>query len=80
MLVRTSVLQQTGLFDERYFLYMEDVDLCRRIGEVSKTVYFPEVTVFHEYQKGSYRNWLLMKYHVESAWKYFSKWVLPVNS
>lgn len=74
MLVRTSLLEKVGLFDERYFLYMEDVDLCRRIGEVSKTMYFPDVTVYHEYRKGSYHNWLLTKHHVKSAWKYFSKW------
>jgi GT2 family glycosyltransferase len=74
MLVRTSLFQKVGLFDERYFLYMEDVDLCRRIGEVSKTMYFPDVAVYHEYQKGSYRNWLLTKHHIKSAWKYFSKW------
>jgi GT2 family glycosyltransferase len=74
MLVRTSLFQRIGFFDERYFLYMEDVDLCRRIGEVSKTVFFPDVTVYHEYQKGSYHNWVLTKYHMKSAWKYFSKW------
>lgn len=74
MMIRTSLFHQIGLFDERYFLYMEDVDLCRRIGEVSKTVYFPNVAVYHEYQKGSYRNWLLTKHHIKSAWKYFSKW------
>ncbi|MBZ5489507.1 MAG: glycosyltransferase family 2 protein [Acidobacteriia bacterium] len=74
MLVRTSLFEKVGLFDERYFLYMEDVDLCRRIGEVSKTMYFPDVAVFHEYQKGSYHNWLLTKHHISSAWKYFSKW------
>jgi GT2 family glycosyltransferase len=74
MLVRTILFQKVGLFDERYFLYMEDVDLCRRIGEVSKTVYFPDVTVHHEYQKGSYHNWLLTRHHIKSAWKYFGKW------
>ncbi|HEV7674632.1 MAG TPA: glycosyltransferase family 2 protein [Candidatus Angelobacter sp.] len=74
MLIRTSLFQKVGVFDERYFLYMEDVDLCRRIGEVSKTMYFPDVAVYHEYQKGSYHNWLLTKYHVKSAWEYFSKW------
>jgi GT2 family glycosyltransferase len=74
MLVRTNVFDKVGLFDERYFLYMEDVDLCRRIGEVAKTIYFPDVAVYHEYQKGSYHNWLLTKHHIKSAWKYFSKW------
>jgi GT2 family glycosyltransferase len=74
MMVRTSIFQTKGVFDERYFMYMEDVDLCRRIGEVSKTMYFPDVHVFHEYQKGSYHNWLLTKYHISSAWNYFGKW------
>jgi GT2 family glycosyltransferase len=74
MLVRTSLLQRVGLFDERYFLYMEDVDLCRRIGEISKTMYFPDVAVYHEYQKGSYHSWFLTKHHIKSAWKYFNKW------
>jgi GT2 family glycosyltransferase len=74
MLVRTTLFHKVGLFDERFFLYMEDVDLCRRIGEISKTMYFPDVAVYHEYQKGSYHNWLLTKHHIRSAWKYFSKW------
>jgi GT2 family glycosyltransferase len=36
MFLRSSVLQQVGLFDERFFLYMEDFDLCGRIGSASK--------------------------------------------
>lgn len=74
MLVRTSLFGTVGLFDERYFMYMEDWDLCRRIGEVAKTMFFPDVSIYHEYQKGSYRSPLLMKHHVRSAWKYFCKW------
>jgi GT2 family glycosyltransferase len=74
MLVRTSLFQTVGPFDERYFLYMEDYDLCRRIGEVSKTMFFPDVAIYHEYQKGSYNSPLLMKHHLRSAWKYFCKW------
>jgi GT2 family glycosyltransferase len=74
MLIRSSLFQRVGLFDERYFLYMEDVDFCRRVGELSKTMYFPGVAVFHEYQKGSYANWRLTKCHLKSAWKYFRKW------
>jgi GT2 family glycosyltransferase len=74
MLVRTSLFQSVGLFDERYFMYMEDYDLCRRIGDVSKTVFFPDVAIYHEYQKGSYKNRVLMKHHINSAWKYFCKW------
>ena len=74
MLIRTSVIREVGLFDERYFMYLEDFDLCRRIGEVSRTTYFPEVSVVHEYKKGSYFNRRLFKHHISSAIKYFNKW------
>ena len=39
MFIRSAVLREVGLFDERYFMYMEDVDLCRRIGARYKTVF-----------------------------------------
>lgn len=74
MFMRCSVLQQTGLFDERFFMYAEDLDLCRRIGEVAQTVYHPAVSVCHEYAKGSYKNKKLLKYHMRSIIRYFNKW------
>ena len=74
MFLRLSVIQKIGGFDERYFMYAEDLDLCRRIGEVSKTVYYPEVQIYHEYAKGSYKNRKLLKYHIRSVIKYFNKW------
>lgn len=74
MFVRTSVLKKVGGFDERFFMYLEDVDLSRRIGQISKTVYFPSVEVIHNYEKGSYKNIKLLFYHISSAIKYFNKW------
>ena len=74
MFFRISALQDIGLFDERFFMYAEDLDLCRRIGEVSKTIFYPEVSIYHEYEKGSYKNRKLLKYHICSVVKYFNKW------
>jgi hypothetical protein len=74
MLLRTDVLEKIGGFDERFFMYFEDFDLCRRIGQVSKTVYYPEVSVIHNYEKGSYKISKLLFYHIHSAFKYFNKW------
>jgi hypothetical protein len=47
-LIRQEVVQQTGLFDPRYFLYSEEVDLCRTAKNAGwKVVFFPGTTVVH---------------------------------
>ncbi len=74
MFIRAEALRKVGVFDERFFMYLEDVDLCRRIGRHYRTVLFPSVSVIHGYRKGSYRSFKLLRYHVESAVRYFSKW------
>ena len=55
-------------------MYAEDIDLCCRIGKVSRSIYYPLVSRYHEYEKGSYKNRKLFKYHICSVIKYFNKW------
>jgi GT2 family glycosyltransferase len=74
MFIRTEVLKKVGLFDERFFMYLEDTDLSRRIHRVAKTVYYPYVYIYHEYGKGSYKSLKLLYYHIKSAIKYFNKY------
>jgi hypothetical protein len=74
MFIRTEVLAQVGLFDERFFMYLEDTDLSRRIHGHFRTVYYPGASIYHEYEKGSYKSIKLMMYHIVSAIKYFNKW------
>jgi len=75
MLFRTQDFINLKGFDERYFLYMEDADICRRIDIIGKKMlYFPEVEIVHQYQKGSSTNVKLFFYHLNSAIKYFLKW------
>lgn len=48
MLIRKSVLDKAGYFDEDYFLYGEDLDLCYRVKEAGfKVMYVPEVKIKH---------------------------------
>ncbi|MCB0475615.1 MAG: glycosyltransferase family 2 protein [Flavobacteriaceae bacterium] len=62
-------------FDTRYFLYMEDMDICRKIDRSGKKkMYFPQVQITHAFQKGSSRNFRLFLYHLRSALQYFNKW------
>lgn len=74
MLCPTHVLEELGGFDERYFMYMEDVDLCRRIHYKYKTSFYPYVKIYHGYRKESYSNKKLTRIHAQSAVKYFNKW------
>lgn len=74
MFLRAAAFREVGGFDERYFLYMEDFDLARRMTESWHTVYYPHLSVRHVHAKGSYRNWKLLSMHMCSAVKYFNKW------
>jgi len=48
MLSRRSALEQVGLFDERYWMYMEDLDLCYRLKQAGwVTWYEPSVSALH---------------------------------
>lgn len=48
MLIRRAALESTGLFDEGYWMYMEDLDLCYRFVQAGWTVWYePSVTLVH---------------------------------
>jgi N-acetylglucosaminyl-diphospho-decaprenol L-rhamnosyltransferase len=48
MLVRREAWEQVGGFDPRYFMYCEDMDLCRRLAEAGwLSVYAPSATITH---------------------------------
>ena len=55
MMLRRAVLEQTGGFDPRFFLYEEDVELCLRVIESGWRIrYVPQTLVFHM-EQGSHR-------------------------
>lgn len=74
MFLRTSSLAHVGLFDEKIFMYLEDVDLNRRIHTKYKTIFYPQVEIVHEYAKESYVSKKLLMFHIQSAIYYFNKW------
>lgn len=78
---RRDLLQKVGGFDTRYFLYMEDVDLSRRLSKEASNRFVPNTKIVHEYQKDSYKKPRHLKYHISSAIKYFNKfgWVFDTE-
>lgn len=74
MLLRQSALQEVGLFDERFFMYPEDIDLTRRIAQRYETIFFPFVSVTHEHAAASYKSFRMLIIHSFNLIKYFNKW------
>lgn len=74
MFFRISALKSEGIFDERFFMYMEDVDITRRLHTKYKTLFYPSVSIYHRFSRLSYHKWHLSLVHMVSVVKYFNKW------
>lgn len=84
MMVRKGDLEKVGVFDERFFMYFEDVDWSRRFWENGlRVIYFPQVQMYHYHFQSSKKKSLFdsifnayARIHVSSALKYFKKYGL----
>jgi hypothetical protein len=81
MMMPKKVFDEVKGFDERYFLFMEDFDLCRKTHKAGyKIVYYPEAVATHYHKRlseGSFLKLLFNKiswWHLASAIKYHWKW------
>lgn len=79
MFLRSEALRelkrQDGyVFDPRYFLYFEDIDLSRRLNMRFRTVYYPQFTITHYHRRESYKSMRIAIIHTWSMVKYFWKW------
>ncbi len=72
MLIPTATFRRLGGFDERYFLYYEDVDLCARMQLAGKVIRLcPEAKVIHEARRQSHRDFRYLRWHVASMLRFF---------
>lgn len=74
MLFRTAALQKAGLFDERFFMYGEDIDISRRMHANFRTLYFPGATIVHDHARESYKSLRALLVHIVNLVRYFNKW------
>ena len=76
MLVRRDAIDTVGPFDERFFVYWEDVDWCRRMRQAGwRVVYFPQASIMHSVGVSSDKRflWSLLTFHV-SFFRYYDKY------
>ena len=76
LLMRDSVLQEVGLFDETFFLYFEETDLCRRVQNAGWGIdHVAESKVLHiGSQSTGMGSWdRIPQYWLDSRWHYFHK-------
>ena len=76
MFFRTSVFKELGGFDERFFMYLEDCDIARRVSEKYKAIFYPMADVTHLWERESKKNKKLLLIHIKSILTYFAKWGL----
>ncbi len=75
MFYRVAAFGGGPAFDENFFLYMEDVDLCVRLWQAGLAVVsYPELLFRHHSQKDSHRRWRFLRYHLVSLGKFIWKY------
>ena len=81
MVMPKELYNKINGFDERYFLFMEDFDLCRKVQDAGcKIVYYPEAVAVHYHKRLSDGNLFKLLFnkiswlHLSSAFKYHWKW------
>lgn len=81
MLARTEAYRAVGGFDQRYFLYCEDIDLCARMWRSRRSVMLcPGVAAIHDARRDSHRQMKFLRWHAASYLRYFAThWLRPVR-
>lgn len=74
MLFRADAFRDVGGFDDGFFLYYEDVDVCARLWKAGwKVMLHPGASVIHAAQRASRKNPRYMAWHLSSMARYFAK-------
>lgn len=79
MMIRREVIEQVGVFDERFFMYSEDVDLCYRAHEAGwRVTFFPGAVITHARAHSSDQAQvrMLVQFH-RSMYRFWQKHYAP---
>lgn len=72
LLFPRAVFEKLAGFDQRYFLYYEDVDICARLRLLEyEVVLCPQSSVIHHAQRSSHRSFRYFRWHLTSMMRFF---------
>ncbi len=74
MACRTEALKAVDGFDERYFLYFEDFDLSRKMNQIGKVQYLPQLQAVHVGKREARTSFKAKRIMLKSMVQYFNKW------
>ena len=75
MLLASAVFREVGGFDEDFFMYCEDADLCMRLRRAGyATLLLPQVRVVHDARRASHRSARHLGWHVRSLTRFFFRY------
>lgn len=74
LLINLKILKQVGLFDDNFFMYMEDCDLCQRVKKAGYQIaYIPKSIIYHYNAKSSHAGGDLQQYFLSRNRLLFAK-------
>lgn len=73
-MVRTTAFKSINGYDQRFFLYFEDADLSRRLREIGKIIFLPDLYVYHAWKRDNTRSIKGIMIFLNSMFKYYKKW------
>jgi len=74
MVFKTDIFKKLSGFDEKFFMYLEDADITRRVNQISRAVFYPNARVIHAWERGAHKSFKFARITVQSMIIYFNKW------
>lgn len=71
---RVDALRECGLFDERFFMYPEDIDISRRMHAARGNLFYAGAEIIHDHAAASRKSMKMLRIHIVNMIRYFNKW------
>ncbi len=76
MLIKSKAYIDISGFDESYYMYVEDIDICTRLWKAGyKVLVCPSAVVFHEARRASRKNLQHLRWHISGLLRYFCRYL-----